>query len=228
MWTLALACVFFLGIHLLISGTLLRERLLGAIGGPAYYMAFSILSLVGLIAISVAFTFALSDPMNIVLWQSGPFLRIVGQIGNFFAFFLLVCGLTMLSPTNLLALKHMPDKPVHGIIRVSRHPVLAGIGLWALTHIITNGNLAGWMFFGTLLALCGLGANLIDVKRKRLMGDSYSAVLRQTSILPFVAIIEGRTAFAPAEIGLVRFMLSVSMFSVFMMLHEILFTVRAI
>ncbi|MDI7774256.1 NnrU family protein [Asticcacaulis sp. EMRT-3] len=227
MWTLALASAFFLFIHLMISATSLKDRVIEKIGGTAYYILFSLLSIGGLIWLCVAFGMALGDPMNYALWNSGPFLRVIGIAGNFLAFLLVVMGYTTPSATSLPALWHMPEKPVYGIIRITRHPVLAGIGIWALTHMICNGNLAAWIFFGSLLALCGLGANTIDRKRMTLMGDVYASIMRRTSIVPFVAIIEGRIAFDAKELGVVRPLLAVSMFSVFLTLHELLFTVRA-
>lgn len=230
MWTLALACAFFLGIHLMISGTPLKERVIARIGGVAWYIIFSVLSVIGLIWMCVAFAIALSDQdnLNVVLWTAPLFLRVIALVFNFIAFLLVVLGMFTPSPTNLYALHRLPEKPVYGIIRVSRHPVLAGIGLWALIHIICNGNLAAWLFFGTLLAQSALGAINIDRKRIALMGDVYASITKRTSILPFVAIIEGRTAFAPEELGYARMFLAASLFSVFTVLHEMLFVVRAL
>lgn len=228
MWTLALACAFFLCIHLMISGTSMKEQIIAKIGGVAYYILFSLFSIGGLAWMCIAFGIALGDPMNVVLWKSGPFLRIVGLFGNFFAFLLVIGGLTTPSPTNLLALRKLPDKSIYGIVRVSRHPVLAGIGVWAVTHIICNGNLAAWIFFSSILALCALGANNIDRKRLALMGDVYESIKRRTSIIPFVSIIEGRTAFAPEELGVARMLMAVSLYSAVTVLHELIFTGRAI
>lgn len=228
MWTLALACAFFLSIHLLISGTGAKEWIIGRIGGWTYYILFSILSVGGFFWMAIAFFVALNDRGNVVLWGAPLFLRIIALVVNFIAFLLIVLGLTTPSPTNLLALHTMPDRPVYGIIRVSRHPVLAGIGLWALVHFICNGNVASWLFFGSLLALTAIGANNIDRKREAMMGPVYASIRKRTSIIPFIAIIEGRTAFAPEELGIARVFLAASMFSVFLVLHEMLFTARAL
>ncbi len=228
MWTLALACAFFLSIHLMISGTELKELILGKIGGWAYYTLFSILSIGGFLWMVIAFFIAMNDRGNFILWGAPLFLKIIALVVNFVAFLLIVLGLTTPSPTNLLALFNMPERAVYGIIRVSRHPVLAGLGLWALIHFICNGNLASWLFFGSLLALCAIGANNIDRKREAMMGNVYASIKKRTSIIPFIAIIEGRTAFAPEELGIARVFLAASMFSVFLVLHEMLFTARAL
>lgn len=230
MWTLALACAFFLSLHVMISGTPLKDRIVGYIGGPAWYVLFSLLSLAGFVGMCIAFFIALGnqDHLNPVIWRAPLFLKIIALVANFIAFFLVVLGLTTPSPTNLLTLIRMPDRPVYGIIRISRHPVLAGIGLWALMHMVCNGSPASWLFFGTLVALCAIGANNIDRKREALMGNLYASIRKRTSIVPFVAMIEGRTAFAPEELGLARVFLACSMYSMFLVLHEMLFTARAL
>lgn len=230
MWTLALACAFFLCIHLMISGTTLKEQLIGGIGKIAYYTLFSLFSIVGLIWMSVAFVIALGnhDGLNHTFWTAPLFLRILALVGNFLAFLLIVLGVLSPSPSNLLSLRGLPEKPVYGIIRVSRHPILAGIGLWALIHLICNGNLASWVFFGSVLAVCALGANNIDRKREAQFGEVYRQLKKRTSIVPFVAIIEGRTAFVPDELGYARMFLAASTFAVFAVLHELLFGARAL
>lgn len=228
MLLLALACAFFLCIHLMISGTEAKELVIGKIGGWAYYTLFSLLSIGGFLWMCIAFFIAMGDRSNIVIWGAPLFLKIIALVVNFVAFLLIVLGLTTPSSTNLLALHTMPDRPVYGISRVSRHPVLAGIGLWALIHLICNGNVASWLFFGTMLALSAIGANNIDRKREAMMGHVYASIKKRTSIIPFVAIIEGRTAFAPEELGIARVFLAASMFSVFLVLHEMLFIARAL
>ena len=41
--------------------------------------------------------------------------------------------------------------PVHGITRVTRHPRLCGVSLWAIAHLLVNGHLAALLMFGALL-----------------------------------------------------------------------------
>ncbi len=228
MWNLALACAVFLSIHLMVGGTGVKEWIVARIGGLAYYILFALISLACFLWLCAAFFMALGDHMNVVVWGAPLFLKVIALVVNFIAFLLVVLGVTTPSPTNLLALHRMPERPVYGIIRISRHPVLAGIGLWALIHLICNGNLASWLFFGSLVALCAIGANNIDRKREAALGNAYVSIRKRTSIIPFVAIIEGRTAFAAEELGIARVFLAASMFSVFLVLHEMLFTARAL
>ncbi len=228
MWTLALACAFFLAIHLLISGTEAKALIIEKIGGAAWYALFSLVSIGGFLWMCIAFFVALSNHGNPAFWGAPLFLKVIALVVNFFAFLLVVLGVTTPSPTNLLALHRMPERAVYGVVRISRHPVLAGIAIWALMHFICNGNVASWLFFGSLIALSAIGANNIDRKREAEMGHVYASIRKRTSIIPFVAIIEGRTAFAPEELGIARLFLAASMFSVFLVLHEMLFTARAL
>jgi uncharacterized membrane protein len=175
-----------------------------------------------------SFAVAVGDPQNIVFWKAPLELKLAAFAVNFVATNLLVIGFLSPGPTNLTALKRPPAKPVYGIIRVSRHPVLAGIGLFCISHIVLNGNIAAWIFFGSILALCALGANNIDHKRTMLMGENYEAIKRRTSIIPFVAIFAGRTPFEPQEIGVMRLLVSVSLFALLVVLHEVLFVVPAL
>ncbi|MDC7683465.1 NnrU family protein [Asticcacaulis sp. BYS171W] len=223
MWTLALACAFFLSIHVLISGSRLKEQLVDAIGAGIYKLLFALLSLGGFFWMVTAFFGARSDPFNHHFWEAPFILKTIAFVFNFVGLMLLIVGALSPSPTNLKGARHWPDEPVSGIIRISRHPVLAGIALLSATHLVCNGNLAAWVFFGTLLALSLLGANSIDRKREAAFGDAYASVMRRTSIVPFLAIFQGRVAFEPAELGVLRVMVATSAFTVLVVLHELLF-----
>ncbi|UDF05140.1 NnrU family protein [Asticcacaulis sp. AND118] len=223
MWTLALACAFFILIHILVSGSDLREQMIGAIGTRSYFALFGLLSLIGFFWMIAAYYGARGDPANLHLW-SAPFALKIGAFGiNFISLMLIIVGMLSPSPTALGSLNRMPERPVSGIIRISRHPVLAGIALLAATHLITTGTLASWVFFGTLLALSLLGANSIDRKREIRYGESYRAIMKTTSILPFVAIAQKRVSFEPSELGVLRVMVATSCFTCLVVLHELLF-----
>jgi hypothetical protein len=54
---------------------------------------------------------------------------------------LVVIGLTTPNPTSV-AQEGRVGQPPQGIVRVTRHPFLTGVGLWALVHLIGNGDVA--------------------------------------------------------------------------------------
>ena len=147
---------------------------------------------------------------------------------NFIGWNLIVLGMLSNSPTKLKAVKQMPVKPVFGIIRLTRHPILIGISIMCFSHMISKGDLAGLIFFGALGSLCVLGAHSIDQKRLEQYGETYERIMRISSIFPGAAIAAGRTAFEPNEIGVLRVALSVSSFTSIVVLHEILFGAPAL
>ena len=60
------------------------------------------------------------------------------------------------------------------IKRVTKHPMLAGVKLWALAHLITNGDLGSILLFGSLLAWAVYAR--IAVKRREAGGEARPAV----------------------------------------------------
>jgi len=79
-----------------------------------------------------------------------------------------------------------------GIIRVSRHPQAIGQILWCLTHELWIGS--SFMLF-TCIGLIGHHLFAVwhgDRRLKAKFGDSFDELLRQTSVIPFLAVIDGR------------------------------------
>lgn len=78
-----------------------------------------------------------------------------------------------------------PARP--GIVRLTRHPLLLALALWAGAHLVANGDLAHVVLFGTFAGFAVLGMSLVDRRRRREMGadwDRLNAACRQTSLLP--------------------------------------------
>ncbi|MFB9149896.1 NnrU family protein [Roseovarius ramblicola] len=65
-----------------------------------------------------------------------------------------------------------PARP--GLVRLTRHPLLAALALWAGAHLLVNGDLAHAMLFGTFAGFALLGMRLIDRRRQREMGAAWS------------------------------------------------------
>ena len=117
------------------------------------------------------------------------------------AFLLVVIGLTTPNPTAV-AQEGLADRPPQGIVRITRHPFLVGVALWAGLHLVSNGDLASLLFFGALLIIAAAGTVSIDAKRRRALGGSaWDVFASRTSIVPFAAILGGRNTFVAQEIG---------------------------
>jgi len=96
-----------------------------------------------------------------------------------------------------------------GIIRVSRHPQAVGQILWCVTHLL-------WIGTSFMLVTClGLiGHHLFavwhgDRRLKRRFGQAFDALRAQTSVVPFLAIVQGHQSLAwkeflrPSQLGIV-------------------------
>ena len=99
------------------------------------------------------------------------------------------------------------------------------MALWALVHLIVNGDLASFILFGSLLLLALGGTVAIDAKRRRKFGDGWARFAQTTSSVPFAAILSGRNNMVSAsrEIGIVRPLVAVLAYALILYFHGRLF-----
>lgn len=197
MTSLSLAVAAFLLTHLIPAFKPLRNWLVGLMGEKVYVAAYGTLSL----AIMVWIGFAYADAPYVEVWEFHDWTRWVPLLGMPFVCILLVAGLLSANPFSVGYGKNWDaDKP--GIVAITRHPVTWGFTLWALLHLPPNGDARSLLLFG-LMALLGLtGPKSLDVKRRARMGsDNWDREAAKTSIIPFAAILKGRTRFSLKEIG---------------------------
>src|SRR6185312_7689464 len=104
---------------------------------------------------------------------------------------------------------------------ITRHPFLWGVGLWAATHLVLNGDVASLILFGTLLVLAVGGTASIDAKRRRRFPERWQKFADATSSLPFAAIARGANRLAPAlaEIGAWRLLAALGLYALAFYLH---------
>ena len=197
MASLVLAAVFFAGIHLGIAGTPVRDRAIAALGRGGYMAAFSVASALGLAWL----IFAYGRAPYAATWGMLEWWKPVAIVLMLPAFLLVVIGLTTPNPTSVAQEARLAASPV-GIVRVTRHPFLTGVGLWALVHLVGNGDWAALVLFGSLAIVALAGTVSIDAKRRRLAGPAlWDPFAAKTSIMPFAAIVAGRNTFAAREIA---------------------------
>jgi uncharacterized membrane protein len=215
-----LAALFFVGIHLFVAGTGLRDRCVAWLGERAYLAAFSLLSLVGIVWLSASFAGAPPGAP----WWNGSALRPLVQVLMLVAFLFVAIGVTTPSPTATGGEGQLDaDEPARGILRITRHPFLWGVAIWGLCHLLVNPDPPALLFFGSLLALALFGPISIDAKRRRRFGERWDAFAAVTSNLPFAAIAAGRNRLAVAELGGWRIGLGLALYGAFLALHAWLF-----
>ena len=229
MTLLVAAAAAFILLHLLVSGTRLRDALTGAIGEGAYMGLFSLASIGLLVWLVMAFGAARISPADSVLWRVTPVTRSIQFVLQLLAFLLVVPGLTTPNPTSVAqeAVLERPDA-VRGMLRITRHPFLWGVALWAAGHILVAGAIAPLILFGSLLVLALAGTASIDAKRRRALGERWTGFAAQTSNIPFAAIASGRQSLRVGEIGAWRLILAVGLWGVVIWAHPWIAGVRAL
>jgi uncharacterized membrane protein len=217
MTTLAAATIVFLATHF-VTSTPLRPVLVARLGEWPYRGAYSTVAFVTLGWMIWAYVKA----PYAALW---PGLRLVPLFVMPVVFVLIACGYyrnpTMVGADRLLR----SEDPARGMIRVTRHPIMWGIMLWAAAHVLARGDLKGLIFFGGFLALAIVGTLLMDARKKQTNPDwpRFAAV---TSHVPFVAIAQGRNRLDWREIGWKRPLIGLAAFAAFFLLHPWLFGAR--
>jgi uncharacterized membrane protein len=190
----------------------LRMRGEAIIGARLYRVLFALISLPLAVILVVYFFNHRYD--GFVLWQvqgvTGvkPLVWILSAIS-----FLFLYPATF----NLLEIAAIQKPQVHlyetGILRVTRHPQMVGQVIWCIAHTLWLGTSF------TLLTSLGLIAHHLfavwhgDRRLQARYGDAFLKVKERTSVIPFLAIIDGRQSLKleeflrPAYLGVTGFIL---------------------
>lgn len=112
-----------------------RAAVVGRIGEIPYKVVFSLVSLAGIVLIVQGFD-AYRASGYIPLWDPPVALRHTAL-------------LLMLPSFVLLAAAYAPAGLIKG---ATKHPMLAGVKIWAFAHLLANGDLGSVLLFGSFLA----------------------------------------------------------------------------
>ena len=223
---LVAAALVFLAIHLLIAGTRVRDAITGMIGEGAYLGLFSLASVVVIAWLCIAYNMAQASGQNVLLYDLGPTISHLAIPVVALAFLIGVPGLMMPNPTSVGQSGAVANgDTVRGILRITRHPFLWGVAIWAGFHLVANGDLASVILFGTFFVLALSGTASIDAKRKRKLGAAWDAFAARTSNVPFAAIAAGRNQLKLGEYLDWRFFAALAIFLAVLFAHARIFGV---
>jgi uncharacterized membrane protein len=216
--SLIVSGIVFHGSHIVLSSTRLRGNLRDQLGERGYLALYSVVSL----ATFAWFVTAYIHAPLLILWAAAPWTVFVPLALMPFASILLIAGYSTPNPTAVgMEGVAAEDDPAPGIMRVTRHPIMWAIGLWGLSHLASNGDLASLLFFASLAALALGGTLLIDRKKRLALGSNWSRLAEVTSNVPFVAIAARRTRLRAHEIGLLRVVAGLLLWAVLLLAHPI-------
>ena len=211
---LILAALFWLVSHFGLAAPAARAPLVAKLTENGFRALYSIVSLVALVLLILAWRHAPEIP----LWQPPLLLWPLFLLLMLAACILLIGAFSRANPTAPGPIK--PDYAVRGMQRITRHPGLWAFALWAVVHLLANGNLSAVIFFATFLATALIGMVAIDHKLAA-RNPTLAAKLRaETSIVPFAAIATGRNHIVLSEIGLIPTLGGLVLFLVLLFLHH--------
>lgn len=173
------ANIVFVGTHFAMSHPL-RAPLVKALGAGGFQAAYSLVSLTTLAW--VYFAFKAAPPADLA--GSGDIGWIIASILTLPAMILLA-GSLMGNPAlpTPMAEAQARAEP-RGVFCVTRHPMMWGIGLWALSHIVLFWSTRTLVTALAMGVLALVGAKLQDRKKELLMGAAWEQWESKTSYWP--------------------------------------------
>ena len=136
MLLLVIGLLVFFAIHAVPASTDLKSGLVARFGPGSYKLAFSALSLIGLALIVLGYhKLQLNPGKNPVLFSPPEWTKYIAYALMLPAMILLVAG-------------SVPSR----IRTAVKHPTLLAVKLWALAHLLVNGDLGSLLLFGSFLA----------------------------------------------------------------------------
>jgi len=214
----------FGGSHILLSSARMRPRLQAALGVQGFRGLYSLVAFATFVPL--VWLFAARPRSGPLLWQvlGTPAVALwLNHLLMAVACVLVVASLLpgSAAPSSLAA---GPDAPLaaRGVLRVTRHPMLAGFACFGLAHLLVNGALGDVVFFAGFPLFAWLGARHQDARLAR-DRPGYAALVAETSLVPFAAIVAGRQRFALREMPPFVVAAGLLLFVVLRAWHDMLF-----
>lgn len=204
---LILSVAVFLGAHSASNWKPIRGPVEARYGKKGFYLGYSAVSTLLLVWVIAA---ALDSP-TVVVWEQQPWMRWVPPLVMPVACLLWVLGLSQKNPFSIGpgGAGYDPARP--GIVRLTRHPIIWGLGIWSAAHIVPNGHLAGLLLFVPLFLLCLAGPRILDAKRRKSLGGD------RWREMDDMAVFEPRALLA--ELGWARILGGLALYPVLLWLH---------
>ena len=153
MLVLIVGIVIFLGAHTFTTFRPARAAMIEKIGPNGYKAAYSVASFIGFVLIVWGFSRYRAEGL-IPIWSPPLWASHLTILLMWFAFIALAC------------MNKAPGR-IRGWLR---HPMLVAIKIWALAHLLANGDAGGMLLFGSFLAWAVY--DRIAVKRRGDVGAS--------------------------------------------------------
>jgi uncharacterized membrane protein len=134
-----LGLALFLGVHMLPTQRELRGRILAVIGEGSYKLVYALASVLGIALIAWGFAHYRAAGM-IDVWEGSVSPKTL-------VIFKHITIALMLPAVILVVAAYLRGH----IYKALKHPMLAGVKLWAAAHLLANGDLGSIILFGSFL-----------------------------------------------------------------------------
>jgi uncharacterized membrane protein len=125
--------MLFLGVHTLTTTRDARASLIGSLGEGGYKIVYSLVSVAGIALIAYGFSRYRAEGWIDVWYPPTAFRHITVAL--------------MLPAVILVVASYLRGK----IYTTVKHPMLSGVKLWAVGHLLANGDLGSIILFGSIL-----------------------------------------------------------------------------
>ncbi|MFM1842332.1 MAG: hypothetical protein RLZZ490_1068 [Cyanobacteriota bacterium] len=180
------------------------------IGARAYRVLFALISIPLATGLIIYFFNHRYDGLQLWQLQLVPGVKSVVWALSALSFFFLFPA-----TFNLLEIAAVQKPEIHlyetGIIRICRHPQMVGQVIWCVAHTLWLGTTFTLVTSLGLIAHHGFAVWHGDRRWQQKYGDAFLKVKDRTSIIPFLAIMDGRQTLVwqeflkPAYVGVVGF-----------------------
>lgn len=126
--------VLSLGVHLVVTRREFRARLISSYGEGPYKIGFSLISAVG-VALTLWGFLSYRATGMIDVWYPPRVMKHIAE--------------ALILPSIILVVASYIRGRIYAKLK---HPMLAGIKLWATAHLLANGDLGSIILFGSILA----------------------------------------------------------------------------
>jgi uncharacterized membrane protein len=186
---LILGLVIFVGVHSIrLVAPSWRDAQIARLGERGWKALYSVASIVGFVLIVWGYALARRTPA--VLWMPPLGIRHLTALLVLVAFILIFAAYV----------------PGNRMKRAIGHPMMAGVAIWALGHLLANGTVNAIVLFGVFLIWGAAGALMLR-RRDRAAGVRYPA---GTLAGDAKAVIIGLVAWAVFAFALHRWLIGVS------------------
>ena len=199
MLELVAANAAFVGTHFAMSHPL-RAAMVKAFGAIGFQVVYSIISLVTLAW--VYFAFKAAPPAD--LGGSGEIGWIIATALTLPAMVLFAGSMQGNPALALPGAEEQARAVPRGVFTITRHPMMWGFGLWALSHMVMFWSTRTMITAFAMGFLAIVGAKMQDAKKRDLMGEAWGVWESNTSFWPRLSGF-AKAGVVPWGLGLVLF-----------------------